>query len=183
MSEERKSVKHDKENNVIEFQGTPTKERKVGAKKVDLKSFANLFETDFYLYYPDGSVDLKDHRKKDGSIDISSIPEENLFEIQCRYIDPGTYQQIYNTAYVIDIPGADDLSPDELHKIYQKSVRDQITDKETDLNLRYQVVLQCLIDPEVKTLEDVKRLPINWVNDIFNSVTESVYGGNLMSRF
>ena len=183
MSEKRKSVKHDKENNIIDFQGRPTEERKAGAKKFNLKSNASLFNTEFFVYYPDETVDLSQRQDKKGRISLDGIPEENLYEFQCRYIDPGTYQSIHNRAYVIDIPNSDDLTPEQLEQAYQQKAHEQISSRETDQNFRYQVVMHCLIDPIVETVDDVKNLPVQVVNDIFRAVQNGAYGGNQIARF
>ena len=68
------------------FNGRKRQERESGAKKLDLGKSSQLFQEEFYIYWPDPSVDITKYEQEDGTFDVDSIPAEDLIEFTCRYI-------------------------------------------------------------------------------------------------
>ena len=74
MSKEKEEQKEQKQAKVIK--GRPRKEKRSGAKKIDLKKSAELFEEEFYVYWPDPNEDLSEYQDDDGEVDIDAVPNE-----------------------------------------------------------------------------------------------------------
>ena len=176
MSKEQKEAKV--------FNGRARTERKDGAKKLDLKGSAQLFQEEFYIYWPDPSVDLDKYEQEDGTFDVDSIPSDDLIEFTCRYIDPGTFQEILSTPLAYDLPTDKSLKQEEAEEIIRKAVQDRLNNPKTEADVRYEVILSCVIDPQFESVEQVKRiLPMTLQLELYNEITRGAIGENLVARF
>ena len=172
---------------VVELKGKPTKKRRKGAKKLDLKDSAKLFEQEICIHLIDPNVNLDDYvdlSNDDGVLDISDLPDECVYEFSCRFIDPGTMQELANTPLTIEIPNSADMSDEELGEEYRKMMINRATDGSAEFDLKYAVVHACVIDPTFESPEQVKKiLPVSWVNELYYEITRGAVGENLRSRF
>lgn len=191
MSEEVKDTVQEEEKpkkkKVVELKGKPTKKRRKGAKKLDLKDSAKLFEQEVFVFLIDPDINLDDYSdlsNEDGVLDISDLPDECVYEFNCRYIDPGTMQELANTPLTIEIPNSADMSDEELGEEYRKLMVNRATDGSAEFDLKYAVVHACVIDPQFESPEQVKKiLPVSWVNELYYEITRGAVGENLRSRF
>lgn len=179
-----KETKETKEVKVIKGRPRPVTKRRDGAKKLNLKDSAQLFNEEFYIYWPDPTVDVSEYEADDGSIDVNEIPVENLIEFTCRYIDPGTFQEILNTPLAYDLPEDKNLSQQEIEEIIRKAVQDRLKKTKTEADIRYEVLLACIIDPKFESVEQIKRiLPAALQMELYDEIIKGAIGDNLVARF
>lgn len=187
VQEEEQKEEKKEEKKIFEIKGKPTKKRRKGAKSLDLKDSVKLFEQEVFVHLVDPSVNLDDYvdlTNKDGVLDIGDLPDECVFEFVCRYIDPGTMQELANTPMTIEIPNSEDLSDQELGEEYRKMMISRANDGSAESDLKYAVIHACVIDPEFESPEQVKKvLPMSWVNELYFEITRGAIGENLRSRF
>ena len=184
MSEEIKEEQKKPEVRVFKGRQRPRDERKKGSKKLDLKGSAQLFKEEFYVYWPDPSVDLSEYEDDEGYIDIDTVPEENLIEFTCRYIDPGTFQELLNTPLAYDLPDKKDLTQEEIEEAIRKSIQDRLNNTKTDADIRYEVLLSCIIDPQFESTDQIKQiLPATLQIALYDEIMRGAIGENLVARF
>ena len=180
MSKEKK----EKEVKVIKGRPRPKTQKRDGAKKLDLKNSAQLFNEEFYIYWPDPSVDVSEYENDDGTIDINEVPAENLIEFTCRYIDPGTFQEILNTPLAYDLPEDKNLTQEEVEEIIRKAVQDRLKKAKTEADIRYEVIQACVIDPKFESVEQIKQiLPATLQLELYDEIIKGAIGDNLVARF
>ena len=187
MSEEitiTKETKETKEVKVIKGRPRPVTQKRDGAKKLDLKNSAQLFNEEFYIYWPDPTVDVTEYEADDGNIDVNEIPAENLIEFTCRYIDPGTFQEILNTPLAYDLPTAKNLTQEAIEEVIRKAIKDRLSKTKTEADIRYEVLLACIIDPKFESVEQIKRiLPAALQMELYDEMIKGAIGVNLVARF
>ena len=171
-------------NKVKVFNGRKRQERKPGAKKLDIRESSQLFQEEFYIYWPDPSVDISKYEQEDGTFDVDSIPAENLIEFTCRYIDPGTFQEILSTPLAYDLPEDKNLKQEEVEEIIRKAVQDRLKNVKTEADIRYEVIQSCVIDPQFESAEQIKKiLPTSLQMELYDEITRGAIGDNLVARF
>ncbi len=166
------------------FNGRKRQERKSGAKKLDLGKSSQLFQEEFYIYWPDPSVDITKYEQEDGTFDVDSIPAEDLIEFTCRYIDPGTFQEILNTPLAYDLPEDKSLNQEQVEEIIRKAVQDRLKNSKTEADIRYEVLQACVIDPQFESVDQIKKiLPVSLQMELYDEITRGAIGDNLVARF
>ena len=181
MSNEKQE---EKQVQVFKGRPRPVTERRTGAKKLDLKESAQLFNKEFYIYWPDPSIDLSEYQDDDGNLDLDAVPEENLIEFTCRYIDPGTFQEILNTPLAYDLPDNKNLTQEEIEDVIRKSIQDRLKNTKTEADIRQEVILSCVIDPKFESVEQIKQiLPATLQIDLYDEIMKGAIGDNLVARF
>ena len=182
MSKEKQEEKEQKQTKVIK--GRPRKEKRSGAKKLDLKKSAELFEEEFYVYWADPTEDLSEYEDEDGNVDIDSVPNEFLYEFLCRYVDPGTFLAIVNTPLAYDLPKDKDLTQKDAEEIIRTAVEDKLNNPRTEHDVRYDILQACVIEPEFESIEQIKRLlPYDLQLTLYEEITKGAIGENLVARF
>lgn len=182
MSKEKQEEKQQKETKVIK--GRPRKKKRAGTKKLDLKKSSELFQEEFYIYWPDPSLNLSEYEDEDGDFDVDTIPDEYLIEFTCRYIDPGTFLEIVDTPFAYDLPSDKQLSEKELEKITQEAINDRIRNQKSQAQVRYEIIQACVIDPQFESPEQVKKiLPMSLQMELYDEITKGAIGENLVARF
>ena len=184
MSEEVKEEQKKPEVRVFKGRQRPQNERKKGSKKLDLKGSAQLFNEDFFIYWPDPTLELSEYQDDDGNVDVDQIPEEHLIEFVCRYIDPGTFQEIVNTPLSYDLPTDRKVNEQEAEQIIRDAIQNQLSNPRTEADIRYDVLLACIIDPQFESVDQIKQiLPIALQREIYEEATRGAIGDNLVARF
>lgn len=179
-----KETKETKEVRVFKGRPRPKTERRTGAKKLDLKQSAQLFNSEFFIYWPDPNADLSEYEDNDGLLDIDTVPEEHLIEFVCRYIDPGTFQEIVNTPLSYDLPKDRQADEKEIEEIIRNAIQDKLQNPKSEADIRYEVIQSCVIDPVFESVDQVKQiLPLALQHEIYNEVTRGAIGDNLVARF
>ena len=183
MSKEKKEQKQEKPE-VKVFKGRQRKQRKPGAKKIDVMKSADLFDEEFYIYWPDPSLDLEEYEDDDGEIDIDAIPEDCLLEFTCRYIDSGTFLEIAQTPLSYDIPEDSNLTPKQMEQIHNDAIQNQIENRKSEQDIQAEVILTCVIDPQFESAEQIQKiLPRSLQIELYAEITKGAVGVNLVSRF
>ena len=173
-----------KEKKVKVFNGRPRTEKREGAKKLDLSESAKLFQEEFYQYWPDPSYDYSDYENEDRVIDIDSIPTENLIEFKCRYIDPGTLQELAKTPFAWDLPDSKNLKEQDVEKVIRDALENQKYNMKSEEEFRAEVLLTCVIEPEFESTEQIRKiLPVYLINELYLGITRGAIGENIVSRF
>ena len=165
-------------------QRTQQTQKREGAKKLDLSASSQLFQEEFYIYWPDPSVDITKYEQDDGTFDVDSIPAEDLIEFTCRYIDPGTFQEILSTPLAYDLPEDKSLNQEQVEEIIRKAVQDRLKNSKTEADIRYEVLQACVIDPQFESVEQIKKiLPVSLQMELYDEITRGAIGDNLVARF
>ena len=175
------------ERKVREFKGrqrTQQTQKREGAKKLDLSASSQLFQEEFYQYWPEPGFDYSDYENDKGEIDIDSIPSEHLIEFRCRYIDPGTLQELAKTPFAWDLPDKTNLNQAEIEKVIRDAIQNQKDNDKSEEEFRAEVLLTCIIEPEFESVEQIRKiLPVYLVNELYLGITRGAIGDNLVARF
>lgn len=173
-----------KVDNVIKPRTRKTTQRKKGAKKINLAASAELFKQEFYIYWPDYTLDLSEYEDEQGNIDIESIPEDHLIELTCRYLDPGTFQEVLGTPFAVDTPDDDDLTEEEKKEKLAEMYKEKMENPKGQLELEAEIVRACCIDPKFESAEQVLSVfPTALIIEVAGEITRGATGKNLVSRF
>lgn len=184
MSKEKVEKQEKQEVKVFKGRPRPVTERRKGAKKLDLKKSAELFEEQFYIYWPESGFDTSDYEDDDGNIDIDLVPVENLMEFTGRYIDPGSFLEIVNTPLAYDLPEDKQLNEQEVEKVVRSAIEERLNNPKTDADIRYEVIQACIIDPQFESVEQIKKvLPVGLQVVLYEEITKGAIGENLVARF
>ena len=173
---------------VTRLKSVESKKPRKGAGTIDLIGSANAFKEDFYVLMVRFDVNEEDYADKideNGEVDPFELDPEQTIQFQCRYIDPGTLNEITNTSMIIEPPAnIKDLPPQEaLDKLLRLHAQAK-TDKNREFNIQSQVVYSCTLDPQFESVDQVKSiLPVFVIEDLFYRITEHAIGSNLLYRF
>ena len=178
--------KEQKEQKIKVFKGRPRvkTERRATTKKLDLKKSAELFESECFIYWPEPGFNTDEYEDDDGNVDIDAVPDEHLIEFVCRYIDPGTFQEITSTPLAYDIPEDKQLSQAEIEKMFREAQENRIRNMKSETDIRLEIILTCVIDPQFESIDQIRKiLPLALQYEIYNEVTRGAIGENLVARF
>ena len=167
--------------------------RRKGAKHIDIQKSAEVFQEDFYLYFPSPEVDLDQYKDEDDNIDLDAIPDDQVMEFKCRYLNPGEFELIcsndqkLNLANVVDVRKLNKLSQEELDKeadaingrILQALQNQLLTEKSTE-QIAYEIAYTALIEPAFESVEQLKSiLPLTIIDIITDEAVKFTDGSNL----
>ena len=165
------------------------------AKKLDINRSKLAFKEDFYMYFPNPSVDILKYQNKDGVIDIDQIPDEQLIEFTCRYLSAGEFSDLYNNDNAIDFREFVDVKKfhnlkgkdlDEAinkmnNKIINALIESQLKDKNPQ-ELEAEVVFHSCLNPKFESVAQVRQiLPMSILNQIADEALAFVDGQNLIT--
>ena len=173
-----------KVDNVIKPRTTTSRIGKKKAKKIDLAASAELFKHEFSIYCIDPSMDILDYMDEHGNVDIESLPEDYLLEFVCKYLDPGTFLNVVDTPFAVDIPDDEGLTEEEKEKKLEEIYKKRMESRRNDVEVQSYVIHACCIDPKFESPEHVQAvLPISLIIDLGAELTRGSTGKNLVSRF
>ena len=158
------------------------------AQVFEIKDSAALYDFEFYIVLADLRKDfqkfahLADER---GIVPIKDLPSEYLVQFKCRSIDPGSLKEITNSSLAFETPAdLESLPLAEQIRVYEKLRRDKASDPNREYEVRCRVVQACVLEPQFDSLELVKKsLPSSYIDELYNAITESAVGGNVVTRF
>ena len=172
---------------IIDIESKPTKKSRKGAKRLDIKDSAQLFKQEVNIHLIDPDINLDDYTdlsNDEGILNIKDLPDECVYEFTCRFIDPGTLQELANTPFTMEISNSADLTNEELGEQYRQMQIKKLTNSSTEFELKYAVIHACVIDPAFESPEEVKQvLPVSWINELYFEITRGAVGENLRARF
>lgn len=148
-------------------------QKRLGAKKLDIKKSIEKMSDDFYVYWPNPAVDLDEYRNEDGSISINDIPDDQLLEFSCRYITGSEFDKIVNPKKPLDfdreklIVQDKKISDQALQDLLLDAIEKQSSSTPTDTEVSAAVVVQSCTDPQFSSSKQVLDiLPMRLIDEI-----------------
>ena len=161
-------------------------EKRNNAKKIDVKKSMEVYDTDFYVYYPSSEVDINEYTDDEGNINIDEIPEDQLIEFQCRYVTSGEYRDYClpppDTSFLNDdfIKSLKDMKKEELEERVADAVLSSLNATNSYNDAVERTVFHAIVDPKFQTVEQVRQIiPTVLLELIHEECTKFVDGSNL----
>ena len=180
----KKEKKEEQEVTVIKGRPRARTDRRKGAKKIDLTASAELFDIEFYMYFPEPGFDTTEYQNADGTVDIDSIPDEHVVEFKCRYIDPGTLQKLAKTPFAWDLPDLKNKSEQEIQDIVFDSLKERDENFKPEEEFRADVLHTCILEPQFESSDQIQKIiPTSIQTELYLEITKGAIGENLVARF
>ena len=158
--------------------------RRPGANKIDIEASLKKLDNDFYVYWPAPSVNLDEYKDEDGNVDIDNIPDEDVIEVVCRYVNQTEYFAITAPTTKLDFDRSkykgQNLTEEQLKELFLDAIEKQVAQAKTEDEIAAEVVFRSIVDPQFESPEQVQEiLPLEFFNTIYDEATTFVTDGAL----
>ena len=154
------------------------------AQVLDLEASAKFFEDEFTIYCLHPNMDLSEYADENGNVGIEDVPRDKQVRFTCRYIDPGTFQEVLDSPIIYDLPTDRPPTQKEIEEAVRKAAAQKLKRPETEAEIRANVIFKCVTYPAFKSPEQVKHiLPATIQIELYDEIMRGAIGDNIVARF
>ena len=145
--------------------------RRKGAKRVDIKKSLEQQKKEFFVYWPDPSLDLDEYKDEDDNVDVDLVPDDMLYEFCCRYITPQEFNDITDPRKPLEFDRNalknKDLTEEQLKDMFLDAIEKGTAHVPSDAEVTTGVVFMSCVEPKFESVDQVAQiLPVGLQNAI-----------------